>query len=138
MRKNIFLYIRDSVGNVESLKKQENELKEFIDREFKDANISIYQDVGSVLYKREGLNNLLNDVKEKNVDWVIVSHIDRFYKITYENGEEKLNEIIEEILKNETGIISVRENQCLKSYKELERIKKQIQENEESEESEEM
>lgn len=134
MRKNIFLYIRDSVGNVESLKKQENELKEFVDREFKDANISIYRDVGSVLYKREGLNNLLNDVKEKNVDWVIVSHIDRFYKITYENGEEKLNEIIEEILKNETGIISVRENQCLKSYKELERIKKQIQENEESEE----
>lgn len=134
MGKNIFLYIRDSVGNVEFLKKQENELKEFVDREFKNATVSIYQDIGSVLSEREGLNRLLNDVKEKNVDWVIVSHIDRFYKISYENGEEKLNEIIEQILKNETGIISVRENQCLKSYKELEKIKNKLQENEESEE----
>ena len=134
MKNNIFLYIRDSKGNVDFLKKQENELKEFVNTEFEGANLSIYQDIGSVLSEREGLNNLLRDVKEKEVDWVIVSHIDRLYKITYENGIEKLNEILEQILTNGTGVISVRENQCLKSYKELERIKNEMQENEESEE----
>lgn len=132
-KQKIYIYIRDSKGNANLLKKQENELREFIDKEFNGANVSVYQDTGSVLSKREGLNKLLNDVKENDVDWVIVSHIDRLYKITYENGLEKLNEIVEQILENGTGIISVRENKCLKSYKKLEKIETQIEDENEEE-----
>lgn len=131
MEMKVFLYIRDSIGNNDNLKKQEKELREFVNREFEAATISVYKDIGSVLEEREGLNNLLNDIKKKGANWVIVSHIDRFYKITYEKGMEKLNLIVDEILNNGAGIISVREEKCLKPFKELERITEETDETEE-------
>ncbi len=131
MEMKIFLYIRDSIGNKENLEKQEKELREFVNKEFKTADISVYKDIGSVLKEREGLDDLLRDIKEKGANWVIVSHIDRFYKVTYEDGMEKLNLIVDEILKNGAGIISVREEKCLKPFKELEKIRKEIEETEE-------
>lgn len=44
---------------------------------------------------------------------------------------EKLNLTVDEILKNGAGIISVREEKCLKPFKELEKIRKEIEETEE-------
>jgi len=131
MKENVFLYIRDSKGNTKWLDKQEKELRSFVEENFKDANITIYQDNVGVLDNREGLNNLLSDIKEKNADWVIVSHVDRLYKILYENGFEKLNEIVDKILENGAGLISVREKKVLRSRKILEELRKQIDETEE-------
>lgn len=123
LNKKIFLYIRDSLGNEIAMKKQEQELREFAKQEFEDCIISTYRDKGSVLEERKGLNRLLEDVVTEKPSWVIVSHLDRFYKITYENGEKKLDEIVEKILQNEAGVISLKQYICYKSYKELERIR---------------
>lgn len=131
MKENIFLYIRDSKGNQKWLDKQEKELRKFVEENFKEANISLYQDNVGVLNNREGLNNLLSDIKEKNADWVVVSHIDRLYKIMYENGFEKLNEIVDRILENGAGLISVREGKILRSNRVLEELSRQINEAEE-------
>lgn len=106
---NIFLYIRDSLGRTEQMQKQEIQIREFVEKTFEDPTITVYKDSGSVLEEREGLNNLLKDVKEKTPNWVVVLHIDRLYKATYEDGMEKLNEIVDKILDNGTGIISVKE-----------------------------
>jgi len=131
MKENIFLYIRDSKGNQKWLDKQEKELRKFVEENFKEANIRLYQDNVGVLDNREGLNNLLSDIKEKNADWVVVSHIDRLYKIMYENGFEKSNEIVDRILENGAGLISVREGKILRSNRVLEELRGQMNETEE-------
>lgn len=125
---NIFLYVRDSLGRTEQMEKQETQIREFVESTFENPTITVYKDSGSVLKEREGFNNLLKDVKEKTPNWVVVLHIDRLYKATYENGMEKLNEIVDKILNNGTGIISVKERKVLNPLVEVQRGIKDMEE----------
>lgn len=125
---NIFLYIRDSLGRTEQMEKQETQVREFVESTFENPTITVYKDNGSVLEERKGLNDLLEDVKEKTPNWVIVLHIDRLYKATYEDGMNKLNEIVDEILNNGTGIISVMERKIASSLFEIQKGIRDIEE----------
>lgn len=102
MKEKLFLFIRDSLGDKDRLKQQEEELREFANAKFKEPDVIVYEDI----------NKMLQDIENNSVNWVLVTHINRLFRIYPEKGEEglkKLNEIVDRIVNNDTGIISVRE-----------------------------
>lgn len=128
MYNNIFLYERDSMGNDKFLQNQEKILREYIDKEFGKSNIKIYIDKCGLSEERCGLQNLLRDLKNEKVDWVISTHSNRFYRVNYEFGKERLQNILKEIKESGTNIAFASELVKIEKENEIEQYINQINE----------
>lgn len=104
MSGNVFLYERDSKGNQESISNQDNELKEYVNELFEDANIKVYVDQCSLNDGCNALKQLIKDLQNEKVDWVITTNSNRFYRINYNDGMQRLLNILTDINKNGTNI----------------------------------
>jgi len=101
---NIYLYARDSKGNQDNINKQLKRMMAYIKKEFGEADIKIYIDKSSLLEDCVALERLINDLKSEDVDWVITTNSNRFYRIRYQDGEKKLSEILNSIKKEGANI----------------------------------
>lgn len=117
MKKNdVCIYIRDNLGNIDIIDKYKSKLCEFATINMPNLEQKVFIDKGCVLNsERDILNDLYKHIQEKHTKWVIVPHIDRFYKINYENGFQKPNDIVNKILSYGTGIVSYNEGKVLTS-----------------------
>lgn len=109
---NIALYLRDSVGNEESLKKQEKELMDFANKELRNTKVLIYKDICGTDGDRKGLNSLIDSIEKEQIKYVLVVHSNRLYRIypeDVENGMRKLGEIVDKIEEKGAKVISTRE-----------------------------
>lgn len=128
MYNNIFLYERDSMGNDKFLQNQEKILREYIDKEFGKSNIKIYRDKCGLSEERCGLQNLLRDLKNEKVDWVISTHSNRFYRVNYKFGKKRLLNILKEIKESGTNIAFASELVKIEKENEIEQYVNQINE----------
>lgn len=115
MNKNdVCIFTRDSLGNEENLNRDKSDLQEFASSKLPTLKQVFFLEKGSVLEEnREVLNNLFTHLQQKHTKWVLVPHINRIYRPEYENGMEKLNEIVSQILSSGAGIISFKEKKVL-------------------------
>ena len=115
MNKNdVCIFTRDSLGNEEKINNDKMELVCFASLYLPTLKQVFFLEKGSVLEEnREVLNNLLSHLQQNHTKWVLVPHINRLYRPEYENGMEKLNEIVSQILSTGAGLISYNEKKIL-------------------------
>ena len=114
---NILLYERDSTGNQANISSQDNKLKEYVKNTFGETNIKVYIDQCSLGSKCESLEKLIEDLKD--VDWVVTTHSNRFYRRNYEDGSKKLLDILSNINKSGTNIAFSEESIQLKNEQDI-------------------
>lgn len=119
MSKNVFLYERDSKGNQESISNQDNKLKGYVNELFEDANIKIYVDQCSLNDECKALKQLIKDLQNEKVDWVITTNSNRFYRMNYEDGKQRLLNILTDINKNGTNIAFIDNSIQLKNEEQI-------------------
>lgn len=101
---NIFFYDRDSRGNQANINKHCDILTKYTKKVFGEANITVYIDKCGLSQECRALEKLIEDLKEQDVDWVITPNSNRFYRINYKDGKDKLLNILNKINKKGTNI----------------------------------
>ncbi len=96
---NVYFYARDSKGNQAIVNKQVERMTQYTNRVIGEANIKVYVDMCPLSEDCIALNKLIKDLKEEDVDWVITPNSNRYYRINYEDGREKLSSILNNIHK---------------------------------------
>lgn len=116
--KRIVAYIFYSVNIIEMVEKHRqmiiNYAKENLNA--KESDIDFYIDICKREDRKE-INKMMEKIKDKQYDILLLVHIDNLYKIHNEKDYENiknLNKIVDTILENGVELVSIMENKGLK------------------------
>ena len=122
---NVYFYARDSKGNQVIVNKQVERMTQYTNRVIGEANIKVYVDMCPLSEDCIALNKLIKDLKQEDVDWVITPNSNRYYRINYEDGKEKLLSILKDIHKEgatlafSDELIQLRDEIAIENYIEM-------------------
>lgn len=115
-------YVRDTSNNKERLQKQMNEIIDFAKENYNSEreNIDIFIDTEPISKNRQGFNQMMENIKQKKYNILLVTHINRLYRIyPDEKGQldkkmlKEFNDIKNEIEQQGVSIISIKEQMAI-------------------------
>ena len=116
---NVFLYARDSRGAQSVIFDQLDKLKEYVKNIFGEVNIKIYIDKCGINDECRALQKMVDDIQVEDVDWVVTTYSNRFYRVNYKDGRKKLLKLLNDINKNGTNIAFSEETVQLKNEQDI-------------------